>query len=840
MDIDASKKRLEHAARDWLNAACLEPLSETDTRCKIIDFVLKDVLNWQEPAIRREPHVEESGRYIDYLLTTTKPAYIVEAKRSNVVFKLPSTSSRRVFKIGGVLAEDKALKEAISQASDYARSKGISFCCVTNGAQYVFFRSQNDLGVPFRDQNAIVFSSIDDVVKHFLEFWNCLSFDSVAEGRHYAAVLAGEPSEDGRKFKRLAQPRSTGRFRNRNALFPFIREVVSEVFQDLASDHASNDLIEKCYVASGRDSSYDQSLRALLKDRPTFAEMNVEPIVVQKKGAGGFERVIEKNGMEEVVLLLGGIGAGKSTFIQRFRKVIAKDRIDAECIWAYVNFNHYSDSPSHLSDWVARAIADEVEKDYPELEFGSYPMLKQAYHSEYERLKRGRLAPVFNKSPEEFELEFAKALEEYEKDQVQHLIRILRAAAKKAKRRVFLVFDNADQFAASLQNDVFMLARRIAQEVGCSLIISLREESYWKNKDHGALSAFHSVNFYVEAPRIQQVISKRFKYAEELLSNSVDDYEIPSGAAAVTPSEGVEIFGALKSAILGADSSFVDFLERMSPGEVRRPLDQLSRFLFSGHTNVDAVRRRLRDNVVVPVGFHEFFKAVALGDREFFDEQRSDVINLFALDGSADASNLNRLCVLGRIMRARYDHSEMGVGWISLEHVVNELAAFGVLEDTVLSIVDFLNARRVLETENQIRESARSSSLVRASPAADYYVSDIGKRFVYVDMVVPGSTIVGNASFDIIERVTRQIDNLGYSGADRVARLELRIERARTFAKYLSDEAATYSAFAEPGFVDESVLALISDMDASLEREGVRVVESAKALFTSSVRKRPQ
>ena len=830
MDIDSAKRTLEKASSDWLIALARESLSETDTRCKVIDFVLKDVLGWQESAIKREPHVQESNRYIDYLLSTTRAAYVVEAKRSDALFKLPSTTNRRVFKIGGVLWEDKLLKDAILQASKYAQSKGVSFCCVSNGSQYVFYRSQNDLGVSFLDQNAVVFSSIQDVIEHFNDFYNCLSFESVAEGRHYAAIQASDSIDDGRKFKRLSQPRSSASFRNRNLLFPFIREVVSEVFQDLASENASDDLIEKCYVASGRDSSYDQSLRALLKDRPTFAEMQVEPIVVHKKDAGGFEKVIERNGIEEVVLLLGGIGAGKSTFIQRFRKVIAKNRIDDECIWAYVNFNHYSDAPGYLPGWVAETITNEIEKDYPELEFGGYAMLKQAYHAEYERLKRGRLAPIFEKSSSEFEVEFSKSLADFEQDKIQHLIKVLKAAASRSKRRVFLVFDNADQFSSPLQNDVFMLARRIAQAAGCSLVISLREESYWKNKDHGALSAFHSVNFHLEAPRIQQVISKRFKYAEELLHESLDNYVVPSGGLGVTPEEGTEVFDALKHAILGADKSFVDFLEKMSPGEVRRPLDQLSRFMFSGHTNVDAVLKKVRAGVLIPIGFHEFFKAVALGDREFFDEQRSDVVNLFALDGAADASNLNRLAVLGRVLKARSDHSETGVGWLSLEKLVNELGAVGVLEDTTLAIVDFLNARRILETESQIRDSARGASFLRATPAAEYYIKDLGRRFVYVDMIVTGTTIVGNMSFDIIERLTKQIDDLGYSNADRISRLELRIERSRAFAKYLVDEAAEFSGF-DDSFVDASVLALINEMDSLIQLEGVRIIESAKSIF---------
>src|SRR5690606_10238237 len=130
-------------------------------------------------------------------------------------------------------------------------------------------------------------------------------------------------------------------------------------------------------------------------------------------------------------------------------------------------------------------------------------------------------------------------------------------------RRVFLVFDNADQFSDQVQNDVFMLARRIAQDVGCTLVVSLREESYWKNKNFGALSAFHSMNFYVEAPNITQVLAKRFKYSSELLSER-HDYVVPSTGLGVSSEEGIAIFESIRNTVLN-DKRFMDFLQDLSP-----------------------------------------------------------------------------------------------------------------------------------------------------------------------------------------------------------------------------------------------------------------------------------
>jgi hypothetical protein len=780
----------------------------------------------------------ESVRYIDYVLTTTRPVLIIEAKRHGDSFKLPKTSSaRRRFKLGGVLSEDKELKAAILQAQVYAISKGVPICVVTNGTQFVIFRAQNELGVDFWSHEAVVFDSIDDVLSNFLQFYDCLSFESVTHARHLKSIpISSQEKNVGRLYRNVVPRIAAERVRNRNKLFDFIREVIVNVFQDLASSNASEELIEQCYVESARDSGYEQSLRALLKNRPKLREQPLEPLVVGKKDAGKFQADVEKHlagkAQSEVILLLGGIGVGKTTFIKRFRRVIAKTRIDRDCIWAVVDFNRYSETGGELGEWVRTAITDRIEEDYTDLGFGSYSMLKQAYHGEYERLKRGRLQPIFQRDPQQFDVEFSNELAQFERDPVAHISKLVAAAARQSHRHPFLVFDNADQFDGKIQNDVFMLAHRMSREIGCSLVISLREESYWKNKDFGALSAFHSVLFHVDAPRLKQVIAKRFKYASQLLEEQDPNEYVGTIHAWVKSGEALKVFDLMKQTILGDDDRYIDLLERLSPGEIRRPLEQLARFLVSGHTNVDALLNAVKRGRAIKVGFHEFIKSIALADREVFDERKSDLINLFAVDGTSDSSNLNRLAVLGIILKAKNDVSEVGLGFIRIEQVVSDLGEHGVLPETVMSVVDFMNARRLLETESQARDSASASMFVRATSAARYYLQVLGRQFAYVDLLISSTSICDEASFAIIDRLSEQAEkNQGAWSEDRIARLELRVERVKAFALYLQSEAEHHSAFKDRTVLDADIHSYIDNLRTDLEAEGVEALQSARRIL---------
>src|SRR5439155_6185525 len=84
----------------WFCKACGE-VSEADTRAKVIDAILVDVLGWPEGKITREKYVSERG-YIDYTLFVRDRRYLaVEAKREGSAFKLPGAGKHQYLKLSG-------------------------------------------------------------------------------------------------------------------------------------------------------------------------------------------------------------------------------------------------------------------------------------------------------------------------------------------------------------------------------------------------------------------------------------------------------------------------------------------------------------------------------------------------------------------------------------------------------------------------------------------------------------------------------------------------------------------------------------------------------------------
>jgi hypothetical protein len=364
----------------------------------------------------------------------------------------------------------------------------------------------------------------------------------------------------------------------------------------------------------------------------------------------------------------------------------------------------------------------------------------------------------------------------------------------------------------------------------CMAFISLREESYWRNKEHGGLSAFHSTSFQITAPRIEQVIARRFKYATLLIeSNSEIDAEEFILSDLDLDSEKISlIFKTLQNSLLGEDRRFIRFLEYIAPGEVRQSLDLVARFLTSGHTNINRVMDKAGRGMISPIGFHEFLQAVMLGDRVHFKEEFSDIINIYAVDGGrGDQSHFNRLAVIARALSAVGENSEKGKGFIPMTDIVRDCESLGMTPETCMVIIGFLVKKRILVTDTFMRDSVKDDAHIRASAAAYYYITELAFEFPYLDLVIIDTEIGRLEARDRLTALSREI----HSESDRYEKLKKRVERGRIFIKYIQEEFQESALAKASNKFDGAAKNLIEKLSADYDKKSVEIIESARLAF---------
>jgi len=283
-------------------------VSESDTRVKIIDRILKEVLIWPENSIIREEHVN-SG-FIDYTLTSSKNRrlVVVEAKRENHSFEVPIDKSNYKYKLNGSIKTNKPLYDAIEQAQRYCTENATRFAIVTNGYAWVIFRAYRE-DIPWREGFAVVFSSAGEIKKRFIEFWNLLSFDQVISGSMES--MFSNIHSISRKLQRVIDNvYNNNRLLIRNRFHIQLSPIVDQIFGDIA-EQGQVEILEKCYIHSRTLKVMDEDLKSIINDAiPNFAlNDGAKDTTPGKYDAGNFGVELSsavKDPEGSVFLLLGG------------------------------------------------------------------------------------------------------------------------------------------------------------------------------------------------------------------------------------------------------------------------------------------------------------------------------------------------------------------------------------------------------------------------------------------------------------------------------------------------------------------------------------------------------
>lgn len=500
--------------------------SESDTRAKVITRILTHVLGWPEGAIVREAH-SESG-YADYILKAPHPAVVVEAKRSGKHFVLPLSSTRRKYKLSSLRGEPQNVGKAVRQVRAYADDHGIEFACATNGAQWIVFQAITRRGA-WSEGNGTVFRSLDDIENNFTEFWNVLSYEAVQAGGLAEAFATTQhvPLDLRRPLANLLYADSP---LQRNKLSPQLSSLIESLFRDLTGEQ-QQEVLRTCYVIDRKVLGVAEDVRELFNDVvPEFAERaGFRDLVESEQRSGAlhddFRKAVERGDFGTTVLLLGGVGSGKTTFIHRLFKVTAREFVDEHCVWFYVPFTEAPQDSDHFKGFVQSQVLKQCRDRYPSIDVSSLQALRKIYERELTELRVGTWSLLSPEQASTREADFieGRRLGAGHADAIIHYLRKLGIV-------VVIVLDNVDQRDPPEQVRVFLLAHELCKSLDAIVFVALREESYFRAEQAGAFNAYHNIRYHIASPDARKLLRRRVEYAlnaSEEVTNTCVWYFVP-------------------------------------------------------------------------------------------------------------------------------------------------------------------------------------------------------------------------------------------------------------------------------------------------------------------------
>ena len=797
--------------------------SESDTRVKLIDRVLKEVCLWPESNLSREDHVD-SG-YTDYQLRIRNyPHIVVEAKREGETFVVPEHGSLRSPSLKGVLVTDATINETISQVRQYCDDQGIKFAVATNGYTWIVFRAIRD-DMPWRNGRARLFPSLNYIKAHFVEFWNLLSYPCICNGS-LDSEFSRLPSAS-RSFHRVVDRLFNADLPlRRNRLNSQLQPLVKYIFEDIAAQE-DLDLLNSCYVHTRSLRIVAEDLDVVITDTiPKNTEFSgTKPVLQTEDNAGmfgkDFARAVEAR-QGELYLLLGGIGSGKTTFLKRYEKVIARVFLHAQAFTFHVDFLKAPLAQDKLETFVWSTVLERLRAGYADFDVERRKYVKTLFKERLQNLERTALRGV-KKHTEEYEQAVGPHLLRWQEDLADYVPKLLRFACVVHKRTIVLFIDNVDQLDPDYQAQIFLLAQRITRLAASVTLIALREESYYASSIQNAFTAYSTQKFHIASPHFRAMIQNRIEYAIRALESGDSDGLSTILRGHTFDTDDICAFlRIVQSSVLEWSKRIARFMECICFGNMRSALQMFTTFLVSGATDVDKMLLIYRRDGRYNVAFHEFLKSVMLQDRAYYKEEQSPILNVFNCTGERNASHFTSLRLLTLLLDHRGETSPEGRGYVELSRVIGFFAdTFDNVQD-VTTTLNRLVARQLVEANTRSPSTVLGASHVRVTAAGWYYARHLIHKFAYLDLVLQDTPFDDSEMERSLRQSVYEVNNLADRETEKEERMRVRFDRTQRFLDYLNaqekDEFDRFDMALLPAPLSTRFLPTIQDHYSS-ERE---------------------
>ena len=697
--IDQAYERLLKIRRE-IEAAIVTGPNESDTRLKVLDRILFEVLEWKHEAVLTEPPTP-SG-YIDYLLTIgeRRGAMVIEGKKAGRL--TPATKSEDVMNVSLSGPVVKPLLDGIKQAMGYALENGVAVAAVTDGNAWLFFRASRTDGQPPLQGKGVLFPNFDAVLNHFAKFVELLDVGAIVQRLHLAhlADAEGLAVPDAEQQFYVLDPGEAG-MRARDPLASDAALLFQQFFSRL-SNEKDREMLRDCFVETAQSERADLELEKIVQR----VLNSISALETQHGSAlqAEIERTLTTK-RSETVLLIGNKGAGKSTFIDRFFEQVLPGSLRERCVVARIDLEDYHSDPKGIVAWATLRLREKLEASVCASHPPSYDELMGIFFSEYQRWSTGTRKHLYETNKTEFKDQFGKHIEERREHHPAEYVRLLLDWAARGHQKLpCLVFDNTDQFTSEIQDMVYQLAHSLESAAPVFNIVPITDRTVWRLSKAGALQSYSARSFYLPVPDAKEIISRRVQFLKGKVESE------PKAAKSYFSRMGFQVevndLAILADAVgkVFVENDYVSgFIGRLGNFDIRRMLKIAERIFLSPELKIDDIIKSKFGGEDVTADRFRTHRALIRGEYDRFNERENEFIsNLFQTDPRNPGPPLLGFYILWVLRqklhsaRNNQDENIESAHW-AVSDLVQLFEACGVAEDTVIRAINRLYDRRLVE-----------------------------------------------------------------------------------------------------------------------------------------------
>ena len=733
--------------RSELEEALETVSTEQDTRLHLIDRLLVEVLGWPRALISTESHGEHG--YVDYLLKSPERSlFVVEAKCIGKVLVDTKNPKLSHYKLGSPVL--KSAQDGIVQARRYCFDHGVVYAALTSGTEWIGFTAIRTDGKLVNDGTAIVFPTLSSIYDDFAVFFELFSYD----GHYHEHNRIRFQDAEGLKVSHsevlhtILDPRHA-RLIPKTSMASDMDSIFREFFGSMSS--SDPEMLAKCFVESKESKEADVSLHKLTSNL-------VNQIQVVKSDTGdSLAKHIETavaTSRGEFVLIIGNKGAGKSTFIDRFFRLVLNDVLRSKCLLIRVDLADSTGDASTLVSWLTAEIQKCIEFELFDDSIPTFDQLRGIFWSEYTRWKKGEFKHLYDSDREQFKIRFGEYLNRMvAADKETYVKRLLQDAVQSRELLPCLIFDNTDHFPQSFQEQVFQYAQSVFRTGLSFVICPITDRTIWQLSKSGPFQSYITTPFYLPIPSTKEVLSKRIDFIKDKL----EDDETVKGQYFLERGIRLQVQN-LRGFALAIEDVFVhtEYLGRMvgwiSNHDIRRGLQVAQQIATSPHVSMEQLFTLYFAGKKPYIQEWKIRKALILGDYKGFTQEGSAfVLNCWSVSKSAPTTPLGKLSILGLLADIDSHATEPEGAYMTASDVVNYFEPMGMSRAATMEQLRELLVYRLVEPYDPTDEAISLEGRVRITHCGRIHMEFCLTDRTYMEQMAL-ATAVQDADFVSRER----------------------------------------------------------------------------------------
>jgi hypothetical protein len=430
-----------------------------------------------------------------------------------------------------------------------------------------------------------------------------------------------------------------------------------------------------------------------------------------------------------IILLVGGVGSGKTTFVDYLKEVKLSPEVSARVQWVHLNMNYAPLKDNFAYEWVCNEIFSALAKTHPGVDFEDPDVLEKLFSVELNKYRK-MTRKYYAEGTPEFIRGLVHEITELQRNLLASAKAMARYSCSERGKLLIVAFDNCDKRVRDEQLFMFQLAQWLQREFRCLIILPLRDVTYDHYRSVPPLdTALKDFVFRIEPPLFSKVLHRRLTLALEEMRKThhekVLSYKLPTGVTVEYPAEDLGVYLAC---ILKSVFEYDRFVRRIIMGlagrDMRRAMEIFLDFVSSGHITEDEIMkiRYSKGDYCLPL---EVITRVLLRqNRRFYDGDASHVKNLFQCRPEDERpSHFIRVAILRWLsLKFKLPGPTRVSGYHRVKDLIGDLIVFGLTADQILREIVYLLKAKCVNAEHMGSENVADDDLVCIAPAGDVHL----------------------------------------------------------------------------------------------------------------------